>query len=91
LHKFFLRLWTVYTRKVEYEIRILTKALQIVKRVIDIIFVNGFNLGRYWDRGPLEALYLPGALLKEENEIIIFETDGKTRGTITLKNEPDVG
>jgi len=41
-----------------------------------IIFVNGFNLGRYWDRGPLEALYLPGALLKEENEIIIFETDG---------------
>jgi len=41
-----------------------------------VIFVNGFNLGRYWERGPLEALYIPGAILKEENEIIIFETDG---------------
>ena len=33
------------------------------------VFVNGFNLGRYWDIGPQKALYLPGALLKEENEI----------------------
>jgi len=41
-----------------------------------VIFVNGFNLGRYWERGPLEALYIPGAILKEENEIVIFETDG---------------
>lgn len=48
-----------------------------------LIFVNGFNLGRYWDRGPLTALYIPGALLKEENEIVIFEADG-------LKGEPTV-
>ena len=41
-----------------------------------LIFVNGFNLGRYWERGPLEALYLPGAILKEENEIVVFESDG---------------
>ena len=47
------------------------------------IEVNGFNLGRYWDRGPLTALYIPGALLKEENEIVIFEADG-------LKGEPSV-
>ena len=40
------------------------------------IFVNGFNLGRYWDRGPQTALYLPGALLKEENEIVVFEAEG---------------
>lgn len=41
-----------------------------------VIYVNGFNLGRYWERGPVEALYIPGAILKEENEIVIFETDG---------------
>ena len=39
------------------------------------VFVNGFNLGRYWNIGPQTALYLPGALLKEENEIIVFEME----------------
>ena len=49
-----------------------------------VIYVNGFNLGRYWERGPLEALYIPGVLLKEENEIIIFETDG-LRGELSVE------
>ncbi|MCR5823461.1 MAG: beta-galactosidase [Lachnospiraceae bacterium] len=42
------------------------------------IFVNGFNIGRYWnDAGPQKTLYVPAPLLKEgRNEIIIFETDG---------------
>lgn len=28
-------------------------------------FVNGQNLGRYWDIGPQETLYLPGAWLDQ--------------------------
>lgn len=48
-----------------------------------LIWVNGFLLGRYWEIGPQEALYLPGSLLKEENEIVVFETDG-------LRGEPAV-
>lgn len=40
-----------------------------------VIYINGFNLGRYWERGPLEALYIPGVILKDDNEIIVFETD----------------
>jgi beta-galactosidase len=48
------------------------------------IWINGFNIGRYWERGPLEALYIPGALLEEENEIIVFETDG-FRGEPTVE------
>ncbi|XP_030077354.1 beta-galactosidase-1-like protein 2 isoform X4 [Microcaecilia unicolor] len=37
-------------------------------------FVNGQNLGRYWDIGPQGTLYLPGTWLHPgENEIIIFE------------------
>lgn len=39
-----------------------------------IVFVNGKNLGRYWQVGPQQTLYLPGAWLKEgENKIVIFE------------------
>jgi beta-galactosidase len=41
-----------------------------------LIWINGFMLGRYWERGPQEALYIPGSILRRENEIVIFETDG---------------
>lgn len=36
-----------------------------------IVFVNGFNLGRYWERGPQKTLYLPAPILKEgKNEVM---------------------
>lgn len=39
-----------------------------------IVFVNGHNLGRYWQVGPQQTLYLPGAWLnKGQNKIVIFE------------------
>jgi beta-galactosidase len=39
-----------------------------------IVFVNGHNLGRYWQVGPQQTLYLPGVWLnKGENTIVIFE------------------
>ena len=42
-----------------------------------VIFVNGFNLGRYWERGPHASLYCPKDLLKAgKNEIVVFETEG---------------
>lgn len=42
-----------------------------------VMFINGFNLGRYWEVGPIHSLYVPAPLLKEgTNEIIIFETEG---------------
>ena len=38
------------------------------------MFVNGFNLGRYWKVGPQQTLYLPGCLLtKSSNKIVVFE------------------
>lgn len=56
------------------------------------VFVNGFALGRFWEAGPQKRLYLPGALLREgENEIILFETEGKACGEISLLDEPDLG
>ena len=54
--------------------------------------MNGFNIGRFWEIGPQRRLYIPGPLLRKgENEIILFETEGKAPGFITLKDEPDVG
>ncbi len=55
------------------------------------VFVNGFNLGRYWSIGPQKALYLPGVLLKEENEIIIFETESCKADSIKIQAEPMLG
>lgn len=53
------------------------------------VFINNFNLGRFWDIGPTNYLYLPGPLLNiGENKIIIFETEGKYRDTIKLSDEP---
>jgi len=55
-------------------------------------FINGFNLGRFWEIGPQKRLYVPGPLIKKgENEIIIFETEGKVGDGITLVCEPDLG
>lgn len=47
------------------------------------VYINGFNIGKYRSQGPLKALYIPGVLLKEDNEIVIFETDA-------VKGEPSV-
>ena len=38
-----------------------------------VIYINGFNLGRYWNIGPQRTLYVPGELLKEHNTIVILE------------------
>ena len=29
-----------------------------------VVFINGFNLGRYWDVGPQRTLYIPAPLLR---------------------------
>ena len=48
-----------------------------------IVFVNGFNLGRYWQVGPQQTLYLPGIWLKRgRNEIVVFETGQTPAHTI---------
>ncbi|KAM7236322.1 hypothetical protein CapIbe_013508 [Capra ibex] len=39
-----------------------------------VVFINGQNLGRYWNLGPQETLYVPGPWLKPGlNEIVVFE------------------
>jgi hypothetical protein len=39
-----------------------------------VVWVNGHNLGRYWNIGPQKQLYCPAPWLKKgKNEIIIFD------------------
>lgn len=42
-----------------------------------VVIVNGINLGRYWNVGPIHSLYCPKEFLKQgKNEVVIFETEG---------------
>eukprot|EP01132_Coremiostelium_polycephalum_P005310 gene5310-6615_t len=46
------------------------------------VFVNGFNVGRYWNVGPQRSIYIPSVLLQQgSNEIILFETLSNTQLT----------
>ena len=46
-----------------------------------IVWINGHNLGKYWNIGPQQTLYIPSEWLKSgKNEIVVFEMlkPGKT-------------
>jgi beta-galactosidase GanA len=56
-----------------------------------IVWVNGHNLGRYWEIGPQKRLYCPAPWLKEgKNEIIFFDIHGlnaqSVKGVRTLND-----
>lgn len=54
-----------------------------------VAFVNGVNIGRFWNVGPTLSLYIPHSLLKEgRNRIIIFETEGEYKECIQLVKQP---
>ncbi|KAI5310468.1 hypothetical protein KEM55_006726 [Ascosphaera atra] len=49
--------------------------LSIPDGVKGVVWVNGINIGRYWNIGPQQSLYLPGVFLKPENEVIVMEIE----------------
>ena len=54
-----------------------------------VVFVNGKNLGRYWNKGPAGYLYVPGVWLKKgKNEIVVFETEGLYNTKLTFSDVP---
>ncbi|MGG4142126.1 glycoside hydrolase family 35 protein [Paenibacillus algorifonticola] len=57
-----------------------------------VAYVNGFNLGRYWEKGPQQTLYIPGPLLHAgDNELIIFELQGLKESKVLLQDYPVLG
>lgn len=52
-------------------------------------FVNGFHLGRFWEKGPAASLFIPGVYLKEgKNELVIFETEGVYAEQLSFSENP---
>ncbi|KAI1332685.1 family 35 glycoside hydrolase [Xylariaceae sp. FL0255] len=62
--------------------------LSVPDGVKGIVWVNGFNLGRYWIIGPQQSLYLPGTVLKAgddaENEIVVLELEPDTESLTVM-------
>ncbi|MGS2619910.1 glycoside hydrolase family 35 protein [Micromonospora sp. LZ34] len=57
------------------------------------LWVNGFNLGRYWHKGPQTTLYVPWPVLRAgANEIIVLELDGAPAlPAVDLRERPELG
>lgn len=57
-----------------------------------VAWVNGFNLGRYWRRGPQRTLYVPAPILRAgANSITIFEADAAADPVIRFVPGLDLG
>ena len=54
------------------------------------VFVNGINIGRYYEIGPQKTLYVPGVYLKEgANDIYVFELHS-AGDSINFVDKPDL-
>ncbi|MGW0581281.1 glycoside hydrolase family 35 protein [Streptomyces sp. NPDC002920] len=55
-------------------------------------WINGFALGRYWNRGPQRTLYVPAPVLRAgTNELVVLELHGTTTPRAQLTDAPDLG
>ncbi|MEU0205999.1 beta-galactosidase [Streptomyces canus] len=55
-------------------------------------WVNGFHLGRYWNRGPQHTLYVPAPVLRPgPNELVLLELHATTGTRAQLTDTPDLG
>lgn len=53
------------------------------------VYVNGHAIGRFWNIGPQQTLYMPGCWLKKgENEIIVLDVVGPTETKVEGLAEP---
>ncbi|MEA9986243.1 beta-galactosidase family protein [Subtercola sp. RTI3] len=56
------------------------------------VWVNGFNIGRYWSAGPQLALYVPrGALVGGRNDIVVFEIHAAASPRVGFVGGPQSG
>ncbi|MFH1567795.1 MAG: beta-galactosidase, partial [Gemmatimonadota bacterium] len=57
-----------------------------------VAWLNGFNLGRYWDRGPQRTLYVPAPRLRPgANELVVLELHGTEGPRVELRDRPELG
>ncbi|HEV2287996.1 MAG TPA: beta-galactosidase [Candidatus Acidoferrales bacterium] len=54
-----------------------------------VVWINGHNLGRFWNIGPQQTLYVPGVwLMKGRNEVIVFDLKDDSRAWLAGRKKP---
>ena len=54
-----------------------------------MVWVNGLAIGRFWEIGPQQTLFMPGCWLKEgENEVIVLDLKGPEKASIRGLKKP---
>ncbi len=54
-----------------------------------MVYVNGHNIGRFWEIGPQQTLYMPGCWLKKgKNEIIVLDLAGSEKPIVAGLRQP---
>ncbi|GAE82746.1 beta-galactosidase [Bacteroides reticulotermitis JCM 10512] len=54
-----------------------------------MVWVNGRAMGRFWEIGPQQTLFMPGCWLKEgENEIVVLDLKGPEKSSIKGLKKP---
>ena len=54
-----------------------------------MVWVNGHAMGRFWEIGPQQTLYMPGCWLKKgENEIIVLDLKGPQQASVKGLSKP---
>ncbi len=57
-----------------------------------VVWLNGTNLGRYWQRGPQRTLYVPAPWLRPgENELIVLELHGTEQDAVEFRARAELG
>ncbi|OAQ62479.1 beta-calactosidase [Pochonia chlamydosporia 170] len=51
--------------------------LELTNGTKGVVWINGFNLGRYWKIGPQKQLFVPGAILNSDkpNQVVVLELE----------------
>ncbi|KOG35761.1 glycoside hydrolase family 35 protein [Streptomyces resistomycificus] len=63
--------------------------LELPGRTRGFVWINGFNLGRYWSAGPQRSLYVPGPVLRDgTNEVWVLEFEQGSASPPALRPVP---
>ncbi len=56
-----------------------------------LVWVNGHCLGRFWEVGPQQTLYMPGCWLRKgKNEIVVLDIKGPRKAVVSGLTQPKV-
>lgn len=80
---------TVYSTSFYMDLDGMLKYDQPVKLVLEgmskgVVWLNGRNLGRFWEIGPYNSLYVPVSWLQTYNRLTIMDEEGRDPGHVRL-------